>query len=138
MGRPISKTTKFILALPRTLSAKEVLEKAKASGLKTSENNVHRVRRVHRGPKAANKTRAVAAGAPNALGARVIRSRSTPGRKRSAVAKPARTVVAATQANGSRAGVEDLLRAVAAELGLGRALEILQSQRAQVRAVFGG
>src|SRR5580704_1140499 len=47
MARPISKTTKFILTLPKTLPAKEVLAKAKANGLKTSESNVHRVRRLH-------------------------------------------------------------------------------------------
>ena len=106
MARPISKTTKFILALPRTLSAKEVLSKAKASGLATSESNVHRVRRLHRGKKA--------------------------------TAKPALVIRAKTKTNGASSSTEDLLRAVAAELGLGHALEILQSQRAQVRAVLGG
>jgi hypothetical protein len=34
--------------------------------------------------------------------------------------------------------VEDLLRAAAAELGLGRAMEILEGERARVRAVLGG
>jgi hypothetical protein len=33
---------------------------------------------------------------------------------------------------------EPLLRAVAAELGLGRAVEILQGERARVRAVLRG
>jgi len=47
MARPISETTTFILSLPTTLPAKEVLAKAKARGIKTSENNVHRVRRIH-------------------------------------------------------------------------------------------
>jgi hypothetical protein len=33
---------------------------------------------------------------------------------------------------------ENLLKAVAAELGLGPAIEIIQAERAQVRAVIGG
>jgi hypothetical protein len=34
--------------------------------------------------------------------------------------------------------IEDLLKAVAAELGLGMAMEILQGERARVRMVMGG
>jgi rRNA processing protein Krr1/Pno1 len=36
------------------------------------------------------------------------------------------------------AKAEDLLRALGAELGLGRALEILQAERIKVRAVIRG
>jgi hypothetical protein len=52
-----------------------------------------------------------------------------------------------TSVNGTGASVtspattssaEDLLRAVAAELGLGRAVEILEGERARVRAVLEG
>ena len=113
MARPISKTTQFILGLPRTLSAKEVLSKAKANGLATSESNVHRVRRLHGGKKATAKS------AP-------------------AAAKPSHVIRVKAKTNGVHSSAEDLLRAVAAELGLGHALEILQSQRARVRAVLGG
>jgi hypothetical protein len=42
-----------------------------------------------------------------------------------------------TKTNGFHSSTEDLLRAVAAELGLGHAMEILQRERAQVRAVLG-
>jgi hypothetical protein len=246
MGRPISKTTKFILALPGTLSAKEVLSKAKASGHNTSEGNVHRVRRLHGGKKSTAKktstatptaapssrlpqskadfvrslpsstpakkviaqakaaglsvsetyvyalrrsaksgTRKKATKGParratkpasatsskptlplksefvrgfsrsttakdvvakaKAAGIKLdiqyvykLRSRSRSGRKKVAVAKPAQVISAKTKTNGFHSSTEDLLRAVAAELGLGHALEILQSQRAQVRAVLGG
>ena len=241
MGRPISKTTKFILALPRTLSATEVLSKAKASGHKTSESNIYRVRRLHGGSKAtANKTAtatptaapsskppqskadfvrslpastpakkviakakaaglsvsetyvyalrrsakggakrkgtsvaakpaAAASSKPNlptksdfvrgvsrsttakevvakakAAGIKLdiqyvykLRSRSKSGRRRVAVATQAPVVVAKTKTNGVHSSTEDLLRAVAAELGLGHALEILQRERAQVRAALG-
>ena len=176
MARPISKTTKFILALPRTLSAKEVLSKATATGLKTSEGNIYRVRRLHEGKKAAATTAAAPRSTASGNAAKALKksdyvrgfSASTPAkdivakakaagikldiqyvyelRSRSksksaprtfAVAKP--TEVAKTKTNGfhSSTRTEDLLRAVAAELGLAHALEILQSERAQVRAVLG-
>jgi hypothetical protein len=110
MARPISKTTQFILTLPKTLPAKEVLARAKARGIETSENNVHRVRRLH------------AASAP----AKTPSSGSASGAKELFAAK--RT--------GSSA--DDLLRAVAAEIGLGRAVDILQSERARVRVALQG
>jgi hypothetical protein len=127
MGRPISKTTKFILALPRNLSAREVLAKATASGLKTSESNVHRVRRLHGGKRAAKVTHA----APAAAGPGNFIPRRGPGR-------PRKVVLARATSNGSSsARAEDLLRAVAAELGLGPALDILQAERSRVRAMLG-
>jgi hypothetical protein len=178
MARPISKTTKFILALPRTLSANEVLAKAKASGHKTSEGNIYRVRRLHGGNKAKAKPAAASANPSKAVGGTAarstksefvrgfsrstkakdvvakaraagvdidlqyvykIRSRSSSGRKRVTVATPAQVIVAKTKTNGSHhSSTENLLRAVAAELGLGHAVEILQSERARVRAAFGG
>jgi hypothetical protein len=122
MARPISKTTKFILALPRNLPAKEVLSKAKAAGLATSESNVHRVRRLHGGAKGAAKS-----AAKPAAGRRSVRA-----------TKRGRVSVATSPAGGSRANAEDLLRAVAAEVGLGHALEVLQGERARVRRVLGG
>jgi hypothetical protein len=43
-----------------------------------------------------------------------------------------------TAAKRSASSVDDLLRAVAAELGLGRAVEILAGERARIRAVLRG
>jgi hypothetical protein len=43
----------------------------------------------------------------------------------------------ANRSSRSASAVEDLLRAVAAELGLGRAIQILQAERARVHAVIG-
>jgi hypothetical protein len=174
MARPISKTTKFILALPRTLSAKEALAKARASGHKTTESNIYRVRRLHGGSKATAKMVAAPKAAASGNGAKTLnksdfirsvpatmpakevvakakaagmkldiqyvyrlRTRSKPGRKMVAVAKPAAQAMK-TKTNGFHSSTEDLLRAVAAELGLGHAMEILQSQRAQVSAILGG
>jgi hypothetical protein len=164
----------FILSLP-TLSAKEVLAKAKASGHKTSESNVHRVRRLHGRKKAAAKRTSPAApssklpqskadfvrGLPSstpvkkviamakAAGLSVSQTyvyalrRSSKGgvgkagRPRVVVAKSAQVITRKTKTTGVPSSVEDLLRAVAAELGLGHAVEILQRERAQVRAVLG-
>jgi hypothetical protein len=108
MARPISKTTKFILSLPKTLSVREVLAKAKAGGMKTSESNIHRVRRLHRkGSKATTKHKS-----------------------------PARAAKSARPAKTRGASAESLLRAVAAEIGLARAVEIVQEEWARIRAVL--
>jgi hypothetical protein len=55
-------------------------------------------------------------------------ARATTPRKGAGVPRPVATVSKA----------EDLLKAVAAEIGLGRAMEILVGERARVRAVIGG
>ncbi len=55
-------------------------------------------------------------------------TRATTARKAPAVSRP---ITTSTKA-------ETLLRAVAAEIGLGRAMEILSAERAMVRAVVGG
>jgi hypothetical protein len=191
MARPISETTTFILSLPTTLPAREVLAKAKARGIKTSENNVHRVRRLHgRSKRAIAKTHASGAVpsiqkadagstssapvAPTKSGfvrgfplhtpaKEIVQKASAAGieldvryvhkvqsRSKPAVAKrqpvkrslpasavkvpvsPAKLAVVV-----SPSSVEGLLRAVAAEIGLGRAVEILEGERASVRAVLG-
>jgi hypothetical protein len=47
-----------------------------------------------------------------------------------------RASAVAVQRQGGR-GAEDLLRALAAEIGVSRALSILQAQRASLRAILG-
>jgi hypothetical protein len=97
----------FVRSLPSEMPAKEVVEKAKASGIGISVAYVYSIR-------AAAKTAARRNG-------RSLTSR--PGHRSSA---------------GPSVGpVEDLLRAVAAELGLSRAIGILQGEQAKVRAVLG-
>jgi hypothetical protein len=113
----------------RSLSANEIAAKAKAEGLTLDANYVYKVRGA---AKAAAKQRRVAK-----------KAASTPVvAKTSATSKsiPAPKPVASngTRPSGSASSVEDLLRAAAAELGLGRAMEILAGERARVRAVMGG
>jgi hypothetical protein len=106
MARPRSSLSKFILSLPTSLTAKEVLAQLKAKGMKTTESNVYRVRRLTK------------ASAP----------------QRGRPPKSARKSSAATVTTSS---AEGLLRAVAAEVGLGRALDILQTERSRVKPLIG-
>jgi hypothetical protein len=106
----------FVSANPG-LSAKYLAGKAAFEGFDLSESCIYGVRRAD---KVAAKKRAAA---------------------RNAASKPVvATPVVSTQTpnpNSSSSALEDLLRAVAAELGLGRAVEILAGERARVRAVIG-
>jgi hypothetical protein len=98
----------FIRSLPSS-SAKEVVAEGKARGISLSENHVHAVR-------ANDKSRD--ASRPTAV----------------------KTTKVASTRNGTRTfspAAEDLLKAVAAELGLGRSLEILNAERARVKVVLG-
>jgi hypothetical protein len=94
------------------LSPNEIVKKAKAAGLKFAVQYVYNVRRQEE------------------TGVKNWRSgtRTAPSRKAPAVARPI--------ANSSRA--EDLLRAVAAEVGLARAIDLLEGERARVHAVMRG
>jgi hypothetical protein len=99
------------------LSPKEIVEDAKAEGVKLDAAYVYRVRAMD---KTARKAKRAAAKAT------VSTSLAVNGALPS-VASPA-----------TSSSAEDLLRAGAAELGLGRAVEILERERARVRAVLKG
>lgn len=118
---PNTKTAKtpnksdFIRAQPASLSVAEVIAKGKAEGIEIGSSLVY-----------------------------MVRGRS-PGKAKTGTAKV--TTSTATAVNGTAASVtlpaasssaEDLLRAIAAELGLARAVEILAGERARVRAIIGG
>jgi hypothetical protein len=116
VSKPISKSD-FVRSLPAS-PAKDVVAKAKAEGISLSENHVHAVR-AKDNVKA--KSRRVA--------------KKT---LKTAVSKPA----VATNGRGSSAtaksSAEELLKAVAAELGLARAVEILAGERSRVQVLIGG
>ena len=99
----------FIRSQPPSLSPAEVVKKGKARGIKFSPQLVYNVRRYNKSKSKTNATYA----------------RATPG---TAVVRPIAT--------SSKA--EDLLRAVAAEIGLGRAIELLEADRARVHGVLRG
>jgi hypothetical protein len=109
--KPPKSKSAFIRNLPSSTPAKEVVEQAKAAGIKLNVGYVYNVRGAAK--KAAKQKRGAA--------------------KSPAVGTP-------TNGGGARrsANVENLLKAVAAEIGLGPATEILAGERARVAAVIGG
>jgi hypothetical protein len=102
----------FVRAHP-SLSAKEVVEKAKAEGIKLGWRYVYNVRTSD---KTARKAKRAA--------------------KATTVSVNGAVLSAAPPTVSSSA--EDLLRAIAAELGLGRAVEILEGERARVQSILRG
>jgi hypothetical protein len=108
--KPIESKAAFVRSRSH-LSPKEIVEDAKGAGLKLDVGYVYNVRGT---AKASAKTK-------------VMRQAARTVRTAGAVARPIST--------SSKA--EDLLKALGAELGLGRAIEILAGERARVRAVLG-
>jgi outer membrane PBP1 activator LpoA protein len=108
--KPAKSKSAFIRSLPSTTPAKEVVKQAKAAGIKLNVGYVYNVRQAAK--KVAKSQRA--AGSP--------------------------TVGKVVNGGGSSvsSSTENLLKAVAAEIGLGPAIEILQGERARVAAVIGG
>jgi hypothetical protein len=117
VSKPISKSD-FVRSLPAS-PAKDVVAKAKAEGISLSENHVHAVRAKDnvkaKGRRVAKKTLKTAVSKP-------------------AVATNGRGLSATT----AKSSAEDLLKAVAAELGLARAVEILAGERSRVQVLIGG
>ena len=103
------KTSKaaFVRSFPSSTPAKEVVAKAKAAGITLSDAYVYNVRATSKTRKTGGATRAPRRG-------------------------PAPTV----HVTGGR-GAEELLRAVAAELGLARAIGVLQAEHSRVRRLLG-
>jgi hypothetical protein len=94
------------------LSPKEIVKKGKAEGVKLGTSYVYNVRGAD---KTAGKRR------------RAAKARATP-----------RTGTSVPRPITSTPSAEDLLKAIAAEIGLGRAIEQLQGERARVRAILRG
>ena len=102
----------YVLALPRTMSAKDVVAKGKAGGISLSTAHVYAIR------SDAKKRRA------------------NGGKKPTATAKKA----SATHNGGHQVGThkaEELLKAVASELGLTHAMAVLKGEHDRV-TILGG
>jgi hypothetical protein len=107
---PKSKAA-FVRGLSASTPAKDVVKQAKALGLSLSINYVYNIRGAAK--MAAKKKRLVAK-------------------------SPAVSTLVNGGATTPSAIAENLLKAVAAEIGLGPAIAILSGERARVRAVLGG
>jgi hypothetical protein len=104
----------FVRSLAAATPAKEVVTKAKERGMKLTESYVYNVRGA----------------------AKAARRKRTGSLRSALVARPAAAAAAATEGAKTGLSTEDLLRAVGAELGLTRAIEVLQAERARVHAVL--
>jgi hypothetical protein len=111
--RPTQSKADFVRA-HTNLSPKEIVKKAKAEGVKLGVSYVYNVRGAD---KSTGRTKVTAVAA-----------------RRSAV----RTAPPVPRPITTSSSAETLLKALGAELGLGRAIEILAGERARVRAVIGG
>jgi hypothetical protein len=107
---PIQSKAEFVRRFPNS-TPKEIVQKAVAAGIQIGVGYVYNVR---------------------SSGGAAKRSATVP----KPIPKSNPTTVGRPSGSGDRA--ESLLRALAAEIGLGRATEILAGQRAIVRAVLGG
>jgi hypothetical protein len=107
----------FVRSLPASLSAADVVEKAKAAGISLEVGYVYNIRST---AKAAGKGRSPAEPASSTAGR---------GRPKGNGSAP--------KAAWDSSSAELLLKAVGAELGLASAIRILESERARVRAALG-
>jgi 1,4-alpha-glucan branching enzyme len=127
-GEPSLSKSDWIRAQPASLAAAEVVAKAKAAGMKIEPVLVYKVRT--RVKESASKK----AGPP-----KVVAGTATAKPPTAPPAKVATTQMAKPVTDSDpRTSIEDLLRAVASEIGLARALAVLHEQRAQVLRVLGG
>jgi hypothetical protein len=142
--------SEFIRSQPAELSAGAVVEKAKAEGVAkksaaAAPPRTSKAAFVRKFPKASPReivAKAQAEGINIELDY-VYNVRSSdkvakPGTKAEATAAVPRMAVSAPRPIATASSGEDLLKAVAAEIGLGRAIEILTGERARVRALIGG
>jgi len=175
--KPASKSD-FIRQQPASLSAAEVVAKAKAAGIKLDSFLVYKVRsRAGAKGKRKNIAKKTSTSATVAVSKKPVKSKAdfvrahsslspkevvakaktegvefgtqyvyrvraldkVPTKKRASTKRP----TSMPRSNGARptatsSSAEQLLRAVASELGLGRAVEILTGERSRVRSILKG
>ncbi|MGA3121851.1 MAG: hypothetical protein ABSF69_13880 [Polyangiaceae bacterium] len=115
---PTQTKAAFVRSVDPRLSARDVVAKAKAAGITLTDTYVYNVR-------GAAKAAANAKATPNKVTAKPATPIKTSG------------ALPAVKNGASTYSVESLLKALAAEIGLGRASEILAGERARVQAVLG-
>jgi hypothetical protein len=115
-GRPISSKRTFVLSLPASLSAAEVIKRARAAGMQLTTNYVYKIR--SRG--------AAASEAAISVGVTGKGSRANRGRVLSDIARSARS------GNGSSNHDEHFV-ALVLDVGLARAAALLERVRARVQ-----
>jgi len=119
-GRPISSKRTFVLGLPASLPAAEVIKRAKAEGMKLTTNYVYKIR--SRGAAAADAALASRGRNGSVSGA----GKLSRGRTAADIARSARS------GNGSSPHDEDFV-ALVLDVGLARAAALLEKVRARVQ-----
>jgi|SRR5580658_9630957 hypothetical protein len=110
-SKPAKSKAAFVRGLPASTPAKDVVKQAKAAGIKLGVSYVYNIR-------GAAKTAAK--------------------RRRAATKSAAVSTVANGGESRVSASAENLLKAVAAEIGLGRAIELLHGERGWVHSIIRG
>lgn len=113
-GRPISSKRTFVLSLPASLSAAEVIKRAKAEGMQLTTNYVYKIR--SRGAAADEAVSLPAAKGMRSPGRRVL----------SDIARSARL-------NGKGNNHDEHFVALVLDVGLARAAALLERVRARVQ-----
>jgi DNA-binding NarL/FixJ family response regulator len=139
----------FVRSLPRTMPAAEVIEKGKAVGMKLSAEYVYtaRARSSTVTPKPPTKSdfiRSQPAGLSTpeivamgkAAGIKFTPQLANKVKRAAATSPAAKTDMSAGGSTVSASSAENLLRAVAAEIGLGRAIELLHGERARAHSLL--
>jgi len=101
--------TAYVMSLPRTLSAKEVVAKGKAAGISLSDAHVYAIR------SDAKKRKAKARG----------------------TATPKKSAYATHNTHGVSEGDIEVLRNLAAKIGVPRVLSILEAERERALRILG-
>jgi hypothetical protein len=129
-AQPLKKGAKieFVRSLPMDMAAAEVVDLGESAGIFLTPHAVHGIRTQIR--TATRKRDGARTAAPGKTVA------GTPIRGRFSFRTQIRTADPEKNVAGTQS-VEDLLRAVAGELGLGRAIAILEQQRAAVKTALG-
>jgi hypothetical protein len=132
-----AKKTAFVLSLPLDTRPKDVVAKAKEAGISISSSYVSRL-------QSSARTRAEGAKSRKAT----VSARSSSAKKKAGAKRPARKTLAKPAAKRpprttaaeaplrKTTPAEDLLRAVAAEIGIGRAIQILEAEHQRVTAIL--
>jgi len=135
-SRSITPLTLAIQSLPLDIPAPQVVKILRLRGIVTSESNVRRVR----GPEGKAGRRPIAqpmwTATHQGSGVGFAAAAMEPAHASAPEGGKPQRLDDFLPAAAART-LEDLLRALAAELGLGRALDILREERASVRAILG-
>jgi hypothetical protein len=120
-GRPISSKRTFVLSLPASLPAADVIKRAKGQGMKLTTNYVYKIR--SRGAAAGSRP---SAAIRNITAAQITGKRGRPGR-------PSAASIANGRVVGANGAHDEHFVTLVLDVGLARAAALLEKVRARVQ-----